>query len=167
MKISYNNLRDQAIDLVMEKGEDYRGYPGAYFRPDGAPGCLLGELVAKTGATHTELGIKGINKSGVSQLNSMGYLVPADDATRMVLHRLQNLNDHGHTWFTAVCSAFGMTEHDLREEIAIRRNPARVTQFDTDAYVDWVSSYAEDTKKKVVNLSLPVHTPVAPHVLAA
>lgn len=167
MKISYTNLRDQAIDLVMEKGEGYRGYPGAYFRPDGAPGCLLGEVLNQHGFSKATMESLGVNRAGITPLKQTGVLLPADAATDMALHRLQGLNDSGYTWFEAVCTTFGMTAAELREEIALRRNPMPVTQFSTGAYVDWVASYAEDTEKKVVSLSLPVPAPVAPHVLAA
>lgn len=163
MKISYNSLRDQAIDLVVEKGEDYRGYPGAYFRPDGAPGCLLGELLSQHGVDKSRMESLGINKAGVFPLKQMGVLMPADAATDHALHLLQRFNDAGDTWFRAVCGAFNMSPTELRTEIAERQNP--VPSFDSKGYVDWVASYAE---QPVVELKpLPVHAPVAPHVLAA
>lgn len=161
--ISYAQLKDQSINLVVEKGEGYVGHGGAYFRPDGQPGCLLGELAAQQGATRRELGL--VNFMGVSGLVERGYLIPADDKTENAMFRLQRWNDSGARWFSAVCAVFGMSPDELRAEIEARRAP-EVT-FDAEGYVGWVSSYPEGAEKQVIDLSLPVHAPVVPHVLAA
>lgn len=163
--ISYHALRSRVIDLVAEKGEDYRGYPGAYFREDNKPGCLLGELIAEDGGSAHDLRMVGANKANVSDLNAAGYLIPEDNKVGFALQRLQYFNDSGRTWFDAACSVFGMTAVELRTEIAARLRPE--PRVDAEAYVDWVSSYSEGAEKPVIDMSLPVHAPVAPHVLAA
>lgn len=71
--ISYHALRDQVIDLIVKYGEDHTGYSGAYFTPEGAPGCLLGALLADRGVTRSALG--HFNQSGVGALVELGHLV--------------------------------------------------------------------------------------------
>lgn len=163
--IRYNTLKDRVIDLVAEKGEDYVGFPGAYFRGDGSPGCLLGELAAQDGATWHEFIVHSANGSGVHELVELGYLVPADQATKDALIYLQHANDQGLRWFEAVRRAFAMTAEELREEIKVRKNPP--VSFDAEGYVAWVESFGEDAVKPVLNLPLPVHLPVHEHVLVA
>lgn len=160
--ISYDTLKSRCIDLVAAKGDDYVGHPGAYFRADGAPGCLLGELAAQDGATRSTLGMN--NTAGVGGLVALGYLIPADAETERALHILQHMNDSGHTWFSAVCNAFRMTSVELREEIEARtKDPV---SYDAEGYVEWLSGHAKEPTTKVVKL--PICTKAAvPHVLAA
>lgn len=159
--ISYDQLKDQSIDLVAEKGEDYVGFSGAYFRPDGKPGCLLGELAAQQGATSSSVA----NRGAVNALINSGYLIPEDFKAERALWDLQQMNDHGFTWFDAVCRTFGMAAVELREEVARRLTPK--VEFNTEGYVDWVSSFEVGAEKPVLDLSLPVPSAPAPHVLAA
>lgn len=162
--ISYNALRSRCIDLVAEKGEDYRGATGRYFNPDGSPGCLLGALAAEDGATRGKLG--GHNHGGVSALTELGYLVPADHKTELALQRLQHFNDTGQRWFDAVQWAFGMSRRELQVEIEARRAPA--VTFDAEHYVGWVESYQGGELKFDLTKSFASEAqPVVPHVLAA
>lgn len=163
--LSYDTLRSRVIDLVAEKGEDYVGHPGAYFRPDGRPGCLLGELAAQDGATRSKLVKDLTNAAGVHALNASGYLVPTDTRTYAALTILQRFNDEGRTWFDAACHTFGLTPVGLREEIARRLTPK--AEIDAEAYVEWVGKFSVGETKTTHSYKLPVHTPVAEHVLAA
>ena len=150
--ISYEALRDRCLDLVAEKGDDFTGTPGRYFRGDGSPGCLLGELAARDGATKSQLDIAGVNMGGVSHLVELGYLVPTDERTLNALSRLQMYNDQGATWYTAVKFAFELEREEMRRQIELRRQP--VVQIDADAYVDWVASYGADQAKPVTKVTV-------------
>ena len=167
--ISYEALRDRCLDLVAEKGDDFKGTPGRYFRSDGSPGCLLGELASRDGATKRQLDIEGVNTGGVTHLVELGYLVPANVRTLTALNRLQQYNDQGYTWYTAVKVAFELDREEMRRQIELRRQP--VVRIDTEAYVDWVASYGADQAKPVTKVTVlhphQATKTIAEHVLVA
>lgn len=70
-----------------------------YFKSDGTPSCLVGQVLAQNGATASAL--RPFNNYGVDGLVACGIL-DVDDMTRRALTAAQSAQDGGRTWAEAV-----------------------------------------------------------------